>query len=245
MFEIHCSLNMYVKADSATPLRYAQNDGKFPNPACPLPTPDSPLPLSKPLEPTSHPLLPFYFTTELFRTVMSELESILQAMRTGIHRIADKVPDLPEQEVVLARMLMVAGDLITQRLTRVLRPHGLSESDFRTLVVLFSSEQGEAFPSELCQFATQKPTNMTRIADGLVARGLASRSHSDSDRRRILIRISPAGRRFVRKLLPELSPRVSELFSVLSERERRQLDAIVEKLLNHVGQHEADTEDKQ
>ena len=168
---------------------------------------------------------------------------MLLAMRTGIHRVAGKVPDLPEQEVVLARMLMVAGDLITQRLSQVLRPHGLSESDFRTLVVLFSSEDGEAFPSELCQFATQKPTNMTRIADTLVARGLASRSHSQADRRRILIRISPAGRHFVRKLLPQLSPRVSELFSVLKQRERRQLDAILEKLLNHMAQREADGED--
>ena len=174
---------------------------------------------------------------------MSGLETMLQAMRSGIHRVAAKVPRLPEQEVVLARMLMVAGDLITQRLSRVLRPHGLNESDFRTLVVLFSSDDGEAYPSELCQFATQKPTNMTRIADGLVRRGLATRSHSASDRRRILIRISPAGRRFVRKLLPQLSPRVSELFCVLNERERQQLDAIVGKLLNHIGRSDADVED--
>lgn len=161
---------------------------------------------------------------------------MLLALRAGISRVSDKVPDMPVREVVLTRMLMLGGDLITGRLSGVLRPHGLSESDFRTLVVLFSSEQGAAHPSELCQFATQKPTNMTRIADGLVAKGLASRSHSEADRRRILIRISPAGRRFVNKLLPQLFPRVRRLFEVLSEQEKKQLDKILDKLLHHVGQ---------
>ncbi len=174
---------------------------------------------------------------------MPELESMLLAMRAGISRASGKVPDMPVREVILTRMLMVGGDLITARLTAVLRPHGLSESDFRTLVVLFSSEQGAAYPSELCQFATQKPTNMTRIADGLVAKGLASRSHSKADRRRILIRISPGGRRFVKKLLPELFPRVRRLFEVLSEQEKKQLDKILDKLLSHVDRIDASTKD--
>ncbi|MGA7297122.1 MAG: MarR family transcriptional regulator [Rhodanobacteraceae bacterium] len=162
-------------------------------------------------------------------------------MRDGIHRVAGKVPDMPEQEVILTRMLMIGGDLVTARLTEVLRPHGLTESDFRTLVVLFSSDHGSAHPSELCQFATQKPTNMTRIADGLVARQLATRSHSEADRRRILIRISPQGRRFVSKLLPELFPRMRSLFSILSKTEKKQLDRILGKLLQHMSD-KAETE---
>ena len=167
---------------------------------------------------------------------MSELDTMLLAMREGIVRVSDKVPDMPVAEVILTRMLMVGGDLVTKRLTEVLRPHGLSESDFRTLVVLFSRDKSEASPSELCQFATEKPTNMTRIADGLVARGLATRSHSKTDRRRILVRISPAGRRFVNKLLPQLYPRVRKLFAVLTGHEQKQLDRILGKLLGHLGE---------
>lgn len=161
---------------------------------------------------------------------------MLQGMREGIKRVADQMPDMPMREVILSRMLMVGGDLVTARLTQSLRPHGLSESEFRTLMVLFSSEQGEAHPSDLCMFATQKPTNMTRIADGLVARGLASRSHSKQDRRRIVLRISADGKRFVRTMLPDLFPRVDEMFSVLSETDRKQLDRILGKLIEHLGQ---------
>lgn len=157
----------------------------------------------------------------------------MQAMREGIQRLSEKVADAPVQDIVLARMLMVGGDMITSRLTELLRRHGLSESDFRTLVVLFSSDDGSAYPSELCQFATQKPTNMTRIADGLVAHGMATRRHSETDRRRILIQISATGKRFVKKILPQLFPRVRTLFSILSKQDRNQLDRILSKLLNH------------
>lgn len=167
----------------------------------------------------------------------------MQAMREGIERVSGKVDDMPVQEVILARMLMVGGDLITARLTDLLRPHGLSESDFRTLVVLFSSNDGMAHPSELCAFATQKPTNMTRIADGLVAHALATRRHSEADRRRILIQISPAGKRFVKKILPQLFPRVRTLFSVLNKQEKNQLDHILSKLIAHVGEQTLNEKD--
>lgn len=163
-------------------------------------------------------------------------KSMMQAMREGISRVSGKVADMPVQEVILARMLMTGGDLVMTRLTELLRPHGLSESDFRTLVVLFSSNEGGVHPSELCHFATQKPTNMTRIADGLVARGMATRRHSEADRRRILIQISPSGRRLVKSVLPLLFPRVRSLFSVLNKQEKSQLDRILGKLTNHLAE---------
>ncbi len=161
---------------------------------------------------------------------------MLESMREGIQRVSEQIPDMPVREVILSRMLMVSGDMVATRLTQALRPHGLGESEFRTLMVLFSSEQGEAHPSDLCMFATQKPNNMTRITDGLVARGLASRSHSKEDRRRIVLRITAEGRRFVRKFLPDLFPRVDNMFDVLSETDRKQLERILSKLLHHLGQ---------
>jgi MarR family transcriptional repressor of emrRAB len=165
---------------------------------------------------------------------MGRLLDCLDSMEAGIGRTAERVPALPETEVVLMRLLLMGGSVVADEFERALKPHGLNESDFRTLVVLFSSPQGRAHPGELCQFATQTPTNMTRIADGLVRRGLITRSPSDEDRRRIVLQITPAGQRFVRKLLPLLVPRVRQLFAGFSAADKRHLNRLLHKVVRNL-----------
>jgi len=80
----------------------------------------------------------------------------------------------------------------------------------------------------------QTPTNMTRIADVLVARKLVTRRPSDEDRRRIELRITPAGRRFVDKLLPKLFPVLRASFAALSDREKRQLQDLLQRVIASV-----------
>ncbi|HET6631777.1 MAG TPA: MarR family transcriptional regulator [Rhodanobacteraceae bacterium] len=165
---------------------------------------------------------------------MTQLAERIEALERGVARVADQAPELPQPEVVLLRMLLMTGQVVADQFERTLKPHGLSESEFRTLIVLLSSPQGRAHPGELCQFATQKPTNMTRITDGLVRRGLATRTPSDSDRRRIVLQLTPVGRRFARKLLPLLFPHARALFAGFSAAEKRALHRALCKLLLRV-----------
>lgn len=165
---------------------------------------------------------------------MPTLSEQLQSMRAGIDRIKDVVPGMPVLPVLLTRMLMTSGLLVTGELERALRPFGLSESDFRTLIMIFASPDGRAFPSELCQFASQKPTNMTRIVDGLVRQGLVTRTPSAEDRRRIILHITRSGRELAARILPQLFPHVRELFAGFSERECRQFETLLQKLINNL-----------
>ncbi|SRR5579885_1891645 len=165
---------------------------------------------------------------------MGELSRHMQGIETGVAHVLERLPDLPVQDVMLLRLLKLASEGLSGRFIEILKPHGLSESDFRVLMQLYSSPNGRGFPGELCSFVVQTPTNMTRIADVLVARKLATRRPSEQDRRRIELRITPAGRRFVGKLLPQLFPALRASFSALSEREKRQLQELLQSVISSI-----------
>ncbi|SRR5579883_203661 len=165
---------------------------------------------------------------------MGELSRHMRGIETGVAHVLQRLPDLPVQDVMLLRMLKLTNEGLSARFLHLLKPHGLNESDFRVLMQLYSSPNGSGFPGELCTFVVQTPTNMTRIADVLVARGLVTRRPSDEDRRRIALHITPAGRRFVGKLMPQLFPVLRDSFSVLDEREKRQLHRLLERVITQL-----------
>jgi MarR family transcriptional repressor of emrRAB len=165
---------------------------------------------------------------------MGELSRHMQGIEVGVAHVLERLPDLPVQDVLLLRMLKLATEGLSGRFIEILKPHGLSESDFRVLMQLYSSPDGRGFPGELCSFVVQTPTNMTRIADVLVAQKLVRRRPGEQDRRRIELRITAAGRRFVDKLLPQLFPVLRASFSALSERDKRQLQELLQRVIRSI-----------
>jgi MarR family transcriptional repressor of emrRAB len=162
---------------------------------------------------------------------MGKLLDYMQGIETGVGQVSHRMPALPLLDVMLVRLLSLASEGLTVHFLRVLKPHGLNESDFRVLMQLYSSPSGSAYPSELCAFVVQTPTNMTRIADALVKRKLVTRTPGEKDRRRIELRITPAGRRFVGVLLPKLFPILRAAFADLDEREKRALQSLLQRVI--------------
>lgn len=151
-------------------------------------------------------------------------------MDAGIARVGESIPDIPQLEVRLTRLLLLVGGTLLTDLENHLKPHGLNDSDFRTLMILYSSPNGSASPTELCEYAQQGATNMTRIANVLVKAGLATRAPSAEDRRRVVLSITPVGKRLVRKILPPLFPRVLGAFASLSASDKRTLDRLLRQI---------------
>ncbi len=160
---------------------------------------------------------------------MSSLREGLSRMDAGIARVGEMIPEAPQQEVRLTRLLLLVGGTLLGEVEAYLKPHGLNDSDFRTLMALYSSPEG-ATPSELCGFAQQGATNMTRIGNALVKAGLAARSHSAEDRRRIVLNITPSGKRLVRKILPPLFPKVLGAYASLSAGDKRTLERLLRQV---------------
>jgi DNA-binding MarR family transcriptional regulator len=66
---------------------------------------------------------------------------------------------------------------------------------FRALVVL--STRGPLRPVDLAESLEVDPSTATRMCDRLVRKGLMERSHRDTDRREVELRLSSAGRQLV------------------------------------------------
>lgn len=151
-------------------------------------------------------------------------------MDEGIDRVTAVMPQMPAQEATLCRLMLMLGDGVESELESTLKLHKLNHSEFLTLMMLYSRPNGCSTPGELCEYATQGPTNMTRIANALLKRKLITRGVAADDRRRVLIHITPAGRRLVQQVLPPTFPRITELFAGFSVTDKRQLDRLLRKL---------------
>lgn len=84
---------------------------------------------------------------------------------------------------------------------------------------------------------------MTRIADALTKRGLITRGPSAEDRRRVVVRITAAGRRFVQKMLPAMIPAVERTFVGFTDTDRRHLSRLLRKLADNISQFENEAGD--
>lgn len=148
----------------------------------------------------------------------------------AVERVSSIVPGAPQDDIRLVRLIHSVSGRISARFDSMLRPHGLNETDFRTLMQLFCSPQGQAHPSDLSQLATQSRTNMTRIVDSLVQRGWVTRYASDIDRRRIVLAITDAGNALVKHLLPQFHPKLSSFLSILTDVEKQTMTLALKKI---------------
>jgi MarR family transcriptional regulator, negative regulator of the multidrug operon emrRAB len=167
---------------------------------------------------------------------MARLTDCIEMMDAGIERVTHIIPSLPATEATLARLMLMVGSGVEQELESNLKPHKLNHSEFLTLMILYSRPDGSSTPGELCEFTSQGATNMTRIGNALVKRGLITRAAAAQDRRSVSIRITPAGRRFMQKVLPPLFPRLDAMFTGFSATDRRHLNRLLRKLAQHLDQ---------
>jgi MarR family transcriptional regulator, negative regulator of the multidrug operon emrRAB len=140
-------------------------------------------------------------------------------------------------------LLLLLAERMQAEFEYKLRPYKLNDSEFRTLVMLFSRPDGTSTPSELCVFTSQGATNMTRIANALVKRGLITRGPSAEDRRQVVMQITAAGRRFVQKMLPGMLPRLLAIFHGFTQADRRHLNRLLRKLATNISQIELEAGD--
>lgn len=161
----------------------------------------------------------------------------IKMLDEGVAGVRKLVPDVPTG-VEMCRMLVLISESLQAELEHKLRPHKLNDSEFRTLITLFSKPDGMSTPGEICLFTSLGTTNMTRIANALVKRGLITRGRSAEDRRSVVMQITPAGKRFVQKMLPAMFPRLKRVFEGFTKDDRSHLNRLLRKLANNLSQLE-------
>lgn len=151
-------------------------------------------------------------------------------MEENLESLRLRMPDLPVSGILLCRLILHVGRELSATFEQQIRPFGLAEPEFRVLTTLFSQPEGAAHPSDLCVRASQSPANMSRISDALVDRGMITRVSSVADRRRMVLRITEQGEKFVREMLPKLHLPLRRMLQDFPESEQRALCMQLKKL---------------
>jgi DNA-binding MarR family transcriptional regulator len=140
-------------------------------------------------------------------------------------------PQAPEQpnrcdEVLVAlRRVIRAVDLHSRALVR---SHGLTAP--QALVLKEIVRAGELPVGMVATRVSLSHATITDIVNRLERRGLVTRSRSDSDRRRVMVRATPAADATLQRAPPLLQESFSRRFSQLADWEQTQLLASLQRI---------------
>ncbi len=152
----------------------------------------------------------------------------------AIEKLVKCVPDAPVEEIKLVRLLHSVGYVLDYGFCQYLKPLDLNQSEWLTLLFIFSEEKKYFAPSELAKSLNCSRTNATRLIESLRKRAFVQSAANSSDRRKIQVSLSTAGRTFVEQHLPDQFNHVKKQFNdIFSSEEMAQLHLLNMKILRY------------
>jgi MarR family transcriptional repressor of emrRAB len=128
-------------------------------------------------------------------------------------------------DVRLTLLVKHNAGLLSDLLSRTVEPFGITGVGYIALMTLQSTADNLANPSELCIATSETRSNMTRITDELVAKGLIKRVANEEDRRRVDLSLTEDGVQLLRKVVPLLREKMRLVFSVFSDESKAAFEA--------------------
>lgn len=132
------------------------------------------------------------------------------------------------QSGLLTRLSRV-GLLLDAFQHRCLDEFGLRFIDFSVLRVLKLA--GPLSPGELAEITVRSTGGMTQIVDRLVSQGLVGRTPDAADRRKVVVDLTPKGRRLVDRAGRSYERERTRVLGPLTDAELHEIDAAVRRLL--------------
>ena len=152
-------------------------------------------------------------------------------IESSIGRVAKRLRGAPVQDLVLMRLIKHLSAQFSANLGRMVRPAGLNEVSFRTLMMLYANAENGMHASMLSDATGETRTNMTRICDELARKGLLQRHPGVEDRRRVVLELTPKGQTLIERLLPKVWSQLERGMQALDSGEKRDLERLLKKLL--------------
>ena len=119
--------------------------------------------------------------------------------------------------------------------SQILKPLGLNQSEWFTLLFLYSSETKKFFPSELAKALNCSRTNATRLIESLKKRNFIHCAVNSVDRRKMQISLNQEGRNFVDQYLPgQLDNLNSTIDNIFTKKEEETYFNLGMKMLRYL-----------
>ena len=136
------------------------------------------------------------------------------------------------EPVPMSTLLAGLGRDATSRVRRAMRPLGLGAQQFLVLKQL--QALGQASQAELADALGIDRSNLAAIAAELSDRDLVARTRDEGDRRRYVLRLSPAGERLLRRTDGAIAEAEDDLLAPLDTVQREQLYGLLRRLADGV-----------
>jgi len=143
----------------------------------------------------------------------------------------------PEHEMGLN--IILTGTLIAKEGDRILRPFGLTDSQFQILALLRDKADGGAMTqTELGNILLVNRSNITGLIDRMEKAGWVKRKPDSKDRRVNQISLSRKGQNVLVKAEKEYQERMAEVIGALSKKDYQQMAKSLQKLRDRIHQAE-------
>lgn len=152
-----------------------------------------------------------------------------------VEALERQLPALDYAAKGVAARLVRLGTLFTDAIERVASTFGLSSNEYVILCVLRASGPPYALPPKsITPLMALSSGGMTNILHALAARGLIERRPDPSDRRGVIIQISPEAIKLVNQAIAAHVAEEQRMVASLAPAERQALQKLLRKLLLHV-----------
>jgi MarR family 2-MHQ and catechol resistance regulon transcriptional repressor len=121
-----------------------------------------------------------------------------------------------------------AHDTVSHLTAEDIRSYGLTQAQFGALETL--GHLGPMLIGELTRKQLVCAGNMTVVINNLAKEGLVERAREPRDRRAVVVKLTPKGRRLFERIFVTHAAYVSSLMSVLTEDEQAELSRLLRKL---------------
>lgn len=138
----------------------------------------------------------------------------------SLEKFVSRYPDADIKAISDFVNLLRACSDISDALDKLLAQHSLLQGRWWVLVLLMRQDDVTSSPTDLAEKAGVTKATMTGFIDGLEREGLVQRLMDASDRRKLFIRLTPAGQQKLDEVLPDYYRKVKALMSCLSEGQR-------------------------
>ncbi len=157
--------------------------------------------------------------------------------RDHVDRFLDEIRDElpPELDFVVEGIvdrIQGASWRLRKMLDETLEQYGLSSGDWRVLSTLrWAGKPHQRSAGELARSSDLSSGAMTNRLDHLEKAGLVERLRDPDDRRGVLVRLTPKGKRLHQEAIGIHAEKEALLARALTEREQKQLESLLRRLM--------------
>lgn len=154
-----------------------------------------------------------------------------------IGRYFEQYPSAPRSALVASRLIFFVAQRLDQYIDTALAPYGLQRRQYLLMTVLASKERANRVitPSELGEILDATRTQITRLLDGLEARGLVQRNPVLKDRRSFAVDLTHTGEALFRQATPAVHGAHERLWEELGTKATTQTIEHLRQLYRHLG----------